>query len=77
MTGFESKRAQARDKLQGNEMSMSDLDWEIQELYIEGFSAKTIAVMLGCDVEIVLGKIAQMGVADSQQDEEVYSPYLG
>jgi hypothetical protein len=56
---------------------MSDLDWEIQELYIEGFSAKTIAVMLGCDVEIVLGKIAQMGVADSQQDEEVYSPYLG
>jgi hypothetical protein len=56
---------------------MSDLDWEIQELYIEGFSAKTIAIMLGCDIEIVLGKIAAMGVADSQQDDEVYSPYHG
>jgi hypothetical protein len=77
VTGFNSKRAQARDKLQGNEMSMSDLDWEIQELYIEGFSAKTIAVMLACDIEIVLGKIAAMGVADSQQDDEVYSPYHG
>ena len=77
MTGFQSKRAAARDKLKENEMSMSDLDWEIQELYIEGFSAKTIAVMLACDIEIVLGKIAAMGVADSQQDDEVYSPYHG
>ena len=58
-------------------MSMSDLDWEVQELYIEGHSAKTIAGMLGCDVELVLGKIAQMGVADQPQEEEVYSPYLG
>jgi len=49
-------------------MSMSDLDWEIQELYIEGYSAKTIAVMLACDIEIVLGKIASMGVADSTDD---------
>jgi len=68
VTGFNSKRAQARDKLQGNEMSMSDLDWEIQELYIEGFSAKTIAVMLACDIEIVLGKIAAMGVEDVKED---------
>jgi len=68
VTGFQSKRAQARDKLQGNEMSMSDLDWEIQELYIEGFSAKTIAVMLACDIELVLGKLADMGVEDSVED---------
>jgi len=47
---------------------MSDLDWEIQELYIEGFSAKTIAVMLACDIEIVLGKIAAMGVEDVKED---------
>ena len=71
MTGFNSKRAQARDKLQGEDMS--DLDWEIQELYIEGYSAKTIAVMLGCDIELVLGKIASMGVEDSAED--ALSPY--
>jgi len=68
VTGFQSKRAQARDKLQGNDMSMSDLDWEIQELYIEGFSAKTIAVMLKCDIDLVLGKLADMGVEDSVED---------
>jgi hypothetical protein len=47
---------------------MSDLDWEIQELYIEGFSAKTIAVMLKCDIDLVLGKLADMGVEDSVED---------
>ena len=66
MTGFQSKRAQARDKFQGEDMS--DLDWEIQELYIEGYSAKTIAAMLVCDMELVLGKIAAMGVEDSADD---------
>ena len=66
MTGFNSKRASARDKLQGEDMS--DLDWEIQELYIEGFTAKTIAVMLGCDIELVLGKLEEMGVEDSKED---------
>ena len=71
MTGFQSKRAQALDKFQGEDMS--DLDWEIQELYIEGYSAKTIAVMLACDIELVLGKIASMGVEDSAED--ALSPY--
>ena len=52
---------------------MSDLDWEIQELYIEGYSAKTIAVMLVCDIELVLGKIASMGVEDGTED--ALSPY--
>ena len=66
MTGFNSKRASARDKLQGE--AMSDLDWEIQELYIEGFSAKTIAVMLNCDIELVLGKLEDMGVEDGKED---------
>jgi hypothetical protein len=66
VTGFQSKRAQALEKFQGEDMS--DLDWEIQELYIEGYSAKTIASMLLCDIELVLGKIADMGVADSTDD---------
>ena len=71
MTGFASKRAQARDRFKGEDMS--DLDWEIQELYIEGYSAKTIAVMLGCDIEIVLGKLADMGVEDVKEDLSPFS----
>ncbi len=56
---------------------MADLSYDIQELYIEGHSAKVIAVMLECPIEIVLCALEEMGVADSPQDEEIYSPYHG
>lgn len=56
--------------------SMSNLDYDIQELYIEGHSAKTIAALLDCPIELVLGAIASMGVEDVA-DEEIYSPYQG
>ena len=56
---------------------MADLSYDIQELYIEGHSAKVIAVMLECPIEIVLAAMEDMGVADAPQDEEVYSPYHG
>lgn len=51
---------------------MSDLSYDIQELYIEGHSAKVIAIMLECPIEIVLGALEDMGVADSQQE---YDPF--
>ncbi len=51
---------------------MADLSYDIQELYIEGHSAKVIAVMLECPIEIVLGALEEMGVADTPQD---YDPY--
>jgi hypothetical protein len=56
--------------------AMSNLDYDIQELYIEGHSAKVIAAMLECPVELVLGAISSMGVKDVE-DEEIYSPYQG
>ena len=56
---------------------MADLSYDIQELYIEGHSAKVIAIMLDCPIEIVLGALEEMGVADAPQDEEIYSPYHG
>ena len=56
--------------------AMSNLDYDIQELYIEGHSAKMIAALLDCPVELVLGAIASMGVKDVE-DEEIYSPYQG
>ncbi len=51
---------------------MADLSYDIQELYIEGHSAKVIAVMLECPIEIVLCALEEMGVADAPQD---YDPF--
>jgi hypothetical protein len=56
---------------------MADLSYDIQELYIEGHSAQVIATMLECPIELVLGTLEDMGVADTPQDEEIYSPYFG
>jgi hypothetical protein len=53
---------------------MADLSYDIQELYIEGHSAKTIAALLDCPVEQVLGALEDMGVADTPQED--YSPYV-
>jgi hypothetical protein len=54
---------------------MKDLAYDIQELYIEGFNSRAIAAELGCPLEIVLGALEEMNVADSPQEE--YSPYHG
>jgi len=48
---------------------MADLAYDIEQLYIDGISAKRIAQMLDCPIEIVLGQLEEMGVVDSQQDE--------
>ena len=53
---------------------MADLSYDIQELYIEGHSAKMIAALLECPIELVLGELQEMGVADTPQEE--YSPYV-
>lgn len=52
-------------------VSMSDLAYDIEQLYIEGHSAKMIARILDCPVELVLGAIQEMGVSDSEE----YSPF--
>ena len=53
---------------------MSDLTYDIEQLYIEGMSARRIAQILECPIEIVLGWIESQSVADWQQDED-YDPY--
>jgi hypothetical protein len=55
-------------------IKMADLSYDIQELYIEGHSAKMIAALLDCPIELVLGELQEMGVADTPQEE--YSPYV-
>ena len=57
--------------------SIKDLTYDIQELYIEGFNSRAIADELGCPIEVVLGALEAMNVADAPQEEEVYSPYYG
>lgn len=48
------------------------LFYDIQELYIEGLSAKAIAAELNCSVALVLEQLEEIGVADMPH-EEVYS----
>lgn len=56
---------------------MADLYYDIEQMYIDGVSAKRIAVLLECPIEIVYQVLEDMGVADAPQDPEIYSPYYG
>jgi hypothetical protein len=49
--------------------AIKDLAYDIEQLYIEGMSARTIARTLNCPIEQVLGFLEDIGVSDSQQDE--------
>ena len=49
------------------------LFYDIQELYIEGLNARAIAAELNCPIDLVLEQLAEIGVADSPQEE--YDPF--
>jgi hypothetical protein len=51
---------------------IKDLAYDIEQLYIEGHSARMIADLLDCPMEQVLAFLEEIGVADSPED---YSPY--
>jgi hypothetical protein len=51
--------------------AIKDLSYDIQELYIEGHSAKMIAALLDCNIETVLASLEDMGVADNEE----FDPY--
>lgn len=54
---------------------IADLSYDIEQLFIEGHSAKMISTLLEYPIDAVLKQLEDMGVADSP--EEVYSPYYG
>ena len=65
---------------------MAELDYDIEQLFIDGLTAKEIAQQLDCPREIVQGWIdsvsADMGEFEPLELEvydleEVYSPYYG
>lgn len=53
---------------------MAELSYDIEQLYIEGLSAKQIARELGCPKSIVEDWIREQSVADLPQ-EEAYDPF--
>lgn len=56
---------------------MSNLIYDIEQLYIEGHSAKSIALILECPITIIYDWIEGNGVADEQQEEAHYIPDIG
>ena len=51
---------------------MSDLAYDIEQMYIEGYSPKTIAALLECPVEIVYDWLEQEGLG---KEETSFDPY--
>ena len=52
---------------------MSELSYDIEQLYIEGYSARSIAVELKCPIDVVYGWIESNSVADLPPEE--HSPF--
>jgi len=50
---------------------IDDLYYDVESLYIEGVSAKRIAVLLECSMEDVYAVLEDMGVADAPQDKDL------
>jgi hypothetical protein len=50
---------------------MSELAYDIEQLYIDGHSPKTIATILECPVDLVYGWLEETGVGEAA----TMSPY--
>jgi hypothetical protein len=48
--------------------AIKNFAYDVEQLYIEGYSAKTIAVMVEAPYELVLDILDSWGVEDSQGD---------
>ena len=49
---------------------MAELAYDIEQLYIEGYSPKTIAAMLECPIEIVYGWLEDTNVTETTTENE-------
>lgn len=48
-------------------MSLSDLAYDIEQLYIEGYSPKSIALQLDCPVEMIYQWLDTNGVMSGEE----------
>lgn len=55
---------------------VSELAYDIEQLYIEGMSARQIANELDCPIKMVLAALEEMNVEDADESE-IYSPFNG
>lgn len=53
---------------------LAELAYDIEQLYIEGYSPKTIAIMLSCPIDMVYDWLNANNVAEEPQEED-YDPY--
>jgi transposase len=53
---------------------IAELAYDIEQLYIEGYSPKTIAAMLECPIDIVYNWLEEINVLaqDAPEGEEYY-----
>ena len=55
---------------------MAELSYDIEQMYIEGYNAKSIAVQLNVPYELVLKCLASWSVEDvADMPQEDHSPY--
>jgi DNA-binding CsgD family transcriptional regulator len=54
---------------------MSELSYDIEQMYIDGHSAKSIAMILGIPLYMVSEQLAEWSVADQPQEPEEYDPF--
>jgi hypothetical protein len=55
---------------------VSELAYDIEQLYIEGMSARQIANELDCPIKMVLTALEEMNVEDvAEQPQEGYDPF--
>jgi hypothetical protein len=54
---------------------MSELAYDIEQLYIEGYSPKTIALMLECPIELVYDWLDEVHVVGDQTAPEANEYY--
>jgi hypothetical protein len=52
---------------------LSELAYDIEQLYIEGYSPKSIAIQLECPIGLIYDWLEDTGVAESPQEDT--SPY--
>jgi hypothetical protein len=54
---------------------MKELSYDIEQMYIEGHSARSIAMILEIPLYVVSEQLAEWSVADAPQSEEELSPF--
>lgn len=56
---------------------LAELSYDIEQLYIEGYSPKSIAVMLGCPLTLVYDWLEDNSIREDVAETPQDDPYYG